>query len=130
MQLTVLTTLIFRNYHQVLVLLLRLRQICSHPSLIAEDASALVSPEEAKQGVKLVFSSELTRASRLVSEEFVVKMKEKIKNQTLARARPEGNVCTPVIQMIPLTNTTCTHSHPTVTSMTSVRSAMILWWML
>ncbi|KAF9527621.1 SNF2 family N-terminal domain-containing protein [Crepidotus variabilis] len=82
---------VLKNYHQVLVLLLRLRQICSHASLIAEGSNALVSPDEAKQGIKIVFSSELTRASRLISEEFVVKMKKKLREGALARISAEKN---------------------------------------
>ena len=79
-----------RNYHQVLVLLLRLRQICSHPSLIQEDGVAFVDPNEAD--VKPEFATELTRARRLVSPEFVDKMKEKFKQAALARIQAEKEV--------------------------------------
>ncbi|KAF8970384.1 P-loop containing nucleoside triphosphate hydrolase protein [Flammula alnicola] len=76
-----------RNYHQVLVLLLRLRQICSHASLIQEDGVAFVHPDEAD--VSPEFATELTRARRLVSSEFVAKMKEKFKQDALARMEAE-----------------------------------------
>ena len=79
-----------RNYHQVLVLLLRLRQICSHPSLIQEDGVAFVDPKEAD--VNLEFASELTRARRLVSPEFVDNLKEKFKASALKRIQAEKEV--------------------------------------
>lgn len=79
-----------RNYHQVLVLLLRLRQICSHPSLIQEDGVAFVRPDEAH--VKPEFATELTRARRLVSSEFVDKMVTKFKQQALTRMQAEKQV--------------------------------------
>ncbi|KAF4616900.1 hypothetical protein D9613_008762 [Agrocybe pediades] len=64
---------VLKNYHQVLVLLLRLRQICSHPSLIQEEGVAFVSHDD--EDVQTVFATELTRATRLVSAEFVARMK-------------------------------------------------------
>lgn len=84
--------LLYRNYHHVLVLLLRLRQICSHPCLIQEDGVAFVHPDEAK--VKPQFATELTRARRLVSSEFVEKMKEKFKQDALNRMQAEKQVST------------------------------------
>ena len=66
-----------RNYHQVLVLLLRLRQICSHPSLIQEGGVTFVDPNEAH--VNPEFATELTRACRLVSSEFVDKLKRNLR---------------------------------------------------
>ncbi|PPQ82538.1 hypothetical protein CVT25_007147 [Psilocybe cyanescens] len=80
---------VLKNYHQVLVLLLRLRQVCSHPSLIQEDGVAFVNPDEAD--VKPEFSTELTRARRLVSPEFVAKMKERFLQDALARIEAEKN---------------------------------------
>ena len=65
-----------RNYHQVLVLL-RLRQICSHPSLIQEGGVTFVDPNEAY--VNPEFATELTRACRLVSSEFVDKLKRNLR---------------------------------------------------
>lgn len=72
------------------MLLLRLRQICSHPSLIQEDGVAFVHPDEAH--VKPEFATELTRARRIVSPEFVAKMKEKFKQQALGRMEVEKKV--------------------------------------
>lgn len=86
-------TFIYRNYHQVLVLLLRLRQICSHASLISEDGDAFVQPHEVGNDFQLEFATELSRARRLVSEEFVAKMKAKYKNEALARMETEKLVC-------------------------------------
>ena len=52
-----------RNYSQVLVLLLRLRQICSHPSLIQESGSAFILPvDESDEGVSYEAREELERA--------------------------------------------------------------------
>ncbi|KDR76486.1 hypothetical protein GALMADRAFT_246858 [Galerina marginata CBS 339.88] len=78
---------VLKNYHQVLVLLLRLRQICSHPSLIQEDGVAFVHPDEAK--VKPEFATEMTRARRLVSPEFVIKLKEKFLQDARTRMEAE-----------------------------------------
>lgn len=69
------------------MLLLRLRQICSHPSLIQEDGVAFVHPDEAE--VQPEFATELTRAKRLVSPEFVTKMKEKFLNAVRVRMERE-----------------------------------------
>lgn len=78
-----------RNYHQVLVLLLRLRQICSHPSLIQEDGVAYIGPDEHFEDIKPEFATELTRAKRLISAEFVAKLREKYKNEALDRMEAE-----------------------------------------
>jgi SNF2 family DNA or RNA helicase len=81
-----------RNYHHVLVLLLRLRQICSHASLITEEGIAYVQPHEADDDFKIEFANELTRARRLVSDDFVTKMKEKFKREASARIEAERAV--------------------------------------
>ncbi|PPQ65989.1 hypothetical protein CVT26_010649 [Gymnopilus dilepis] len=79
---------VLKNYHQVLVLLLRLRQVCSHPCLIQEgNGKAFVRPDEAK--VKAEVATELTRARRLVSAEFVIDMKRKFLENALARMQAE-----------------------------------------
>jgi spermidine synthase len=75
------------------VLLLRLRQICSHATLLAEDGDAYVQSHEADEDFIIEFANELTRARRLVSEEFVTKMKEKFKREALARMEAEKAVC-------------------------------------
>ena len=78
-----------QNYHQVLVLLLRLRQICSHPALIQEDGVALVHPNEMDESVSAETRDELSRAMNLVSTEFVAKMKHKLKEIALRRMEAE-----------------------------------------
>jgi SNF2 family DNA or RNA helicase len=75
------------------VLLLRLRQICSHPSLIQEGRAAFVAPEEVDDDFKPELSTDLTRARRLVSPEFVTKMKQKFKEAVLERIKAEKEVC-------------------------------------
>ena len=72
------------------MLLLRLRQICSHPSLIQEGGVTFVDPKEAD--VNPEFATELTRARRLVSPEFVDKLKEKFKASALMRIQAEKEV--------------------------------------
>ncbi|KAG6855888.1 hypothetical protein H0H87_009686, partial [Tephrocybe sp. NHM501043] len=81
---------VLKNYHQVLVLLLRLRQICSHPSLIQEGGSGLTSPNEAEEDGSS-FNGELARARKLVSTEFVTKMKATFKASALQRMEVERN---------------------------------------
>lgn len=80
---------VLKNYSQVLVLLLRLRQICAHPSLIQEDGAAYMAPGEVDDDSAAELSTELTRARRLVSLEFVIAMKSKFKASALQRMEAE-----------------------------------------
>ncbi|KAG6905532.1 hypothetical protein DXG01_002192 [Tephrocybe rancida] len=81
---------VLKNYTQVLVLLLRLRQICSHPSLIQEGGTAYVSPEETEDETGSTASNaELARARKFVSAEFVEKMKANFKTSALERMEAE-----------------------------------------
>ncbi|KAJ2936849.1 hypothetical protein H1R20_g266, partial [Candolleomyces eurysporus] len=79
---------VLKNYHQVLVLLLRLRQICSHPCLILEDVGAFVPAEDVDHS-KPAVANELSRARKLMSEEFVDEMKAKMKQVVLQRIEAE-----------------------------------------
>ena len=81
-----------RNYHQVLVLHLRLRQVCSHPSLIKEHGVAFVHLDDVDSS-KPELATELSRARYLVSHEFVTKMKEKFREMTLKWMAAEKEVC-------------------------------------
>ncbi|KAG2140702.1 SNF2 family N-terminal domain-containing protein, partial [Suillus clintonianus] len=78
---------VLKNYHQVLVMLLRLRQICSHPALIQETSDALVAADQLVGEIDL--KAELSRAARLVSSEFVMKLKAKYFQCALARMQAE-----------------------------------------
>ena len=80
-----------RNYHQVLVLLLRLRQICSHPCLILENVGAFVPAEDVDHS-KPEVANELTRARKLMSEQFVNEMKDKMRRVVLQRMEAEKKV--------------------------------------
>ncbi|KAJ3514867.1 hypothetical protein NLJ89_g2121 [Agrocybe chaxingu] len=81
---------VLKNYHQVLVLLLRLRQVCSHPSLIQEDGRAFVGPGEAgEESVHAEPATELTRARNFVGPDFVKRMKDKFKQEALERLAAE-----------------------------------------
>ncbi|CAA7263247.1 unnamed protein product [Cyclocybe aegerita] len=81
---------VLKNYHQVLVLLLRLRQVCSHPSLIQEGGQAFVAPGEAgEESVHAEPATELTRACSSVGPDFVKRMKEKFKQEALDRLEAE-----------------------------------------
>ena len=73
-----------RNYHHVLVMLLRLRQICSHASLIQEKGVYFVPANELNQSPTDAFA-ELSRARQLVSPEFVAKMRDQFKEAALKR---------------------------------------------
>ncbi|KAJ3780230.1 SNF2 family N-terminal domain-containing protein, partial [Lentinula aff. detonsa] len=76
---------VLKNYHHVLVLLLRLRQCCSHPALIQEDGAPFVEPDEVDDDPGII----LKRARELVSAEFVYKMKAKFREAALVRMRAE-----------------------------------------
>ncbi|GBE87557.1 hypothetical protein SCP_1102340 [Sparassis crispa] len=80
---------VLKNYHQVLVLLLRLRQCCSHPSLIQEkdDAAFITAAEFNDKHYNRRY--ELSRAAQLVSPQFVEKMKAKFKQTVLQRMEAE-----------------------------------------
>ncbi|KAK1219704.1 hypothetical protein PQX77_017565 [Marasmius sp. AFHP31] len=80
---------VLKNYSQVLVLLLRLRQICSHPCLIQEQGGAFVMPDEVESETRPEVRRELARARDLVSPAFVVKMKERFKDEALKRIQAE-----------------------------------------
>ncbi|KAJ2912392.1 hypothetical protein MD484_g8028, partial [Candolleomyces efflorescens] len=79
---------VLKNYHQVLVLLLRLRQICSHPCLILENVGAFVPAEDVDHS-KPEVANELTRARKLMSEQFVNEMKDKMRRVVLQRMEAE-----------------------------------------
>ena len=71
-------------------MLLRLRQICVHPALIQESCDALVASNELNGERDL--NAERARAARLVSTDFVSKMKAKYKEAALTRMRAEKEV--------------------------------------
>lgn len=74
----------------MLVLLLRLRQVCSHPSLIQENGLAYVRPgEEADTSDR---NAELLRAAQLVGGAFVERERTKRKEIALARVAAEKKV--------------------------------------
>ncbi|KAL0578872.1 hypothetical protein V5O48_003105, partial [Marasmius crinis-equi] len=80
---------VLKNYSQVLVLLLRLRQICSHPCLIQEGGGAFIMPDEVENETRPEIRRELARARDLVSPAFVTKLKEKLKDEALKRIQAE-----------------------------------------
>ncbi|KAF9256614.1 hypothetical protein L218DRAFT_881400, partial [Marasmius fiardii PR-910] len=80
---------VLKNYHQVLVLLLRLRQICSHPCLIQEDGGAFIMPDEIEHESRPEVRKELARARDLVSQAFVIKLKERFIHEALERIQAE-----------------------------------------
>ncbi|PCH44932.1 hypothetical protein WOLCODRAFT_145249 [Wolfiporia cocos MD-104 SS10] len=79
---------VLKNYHQVLVLLLRLRQVCSHPCLIQEGNGAFISAADLDDHYHDK-SYELSRAAQLVSPEFVYNMQKKLKETMLRRMEAE-----------------------------------------
>ncbi|KZT22721.1 hypothetical protein NEOLEDRAFT_625750 [Neolentinus lepideus HHB14362 ss-1] len=80
---------VLKNYHQVLVMLLRLRQICSHPSLIYEEGGAFINAGDDDTLVQPEAKSELDRAAQLVSAEFVSRMRFRFKHAALHRMQAE-----------------------------------------
>ncbi|KAI0313327.1 SNF2 family N-terminal domain-containing protein [Amylostereum chailletii] len=80
---------VLKNYHQVLTMLLRLRQLCSHPCLIQENADAKALHDEFDEGRSSNSKDELTRAAELVSAAFVAKVKHQRKEIALKRITAE-----------------------------------------
>ena len=80
------------TYDTVLVMLLRLRQICCHPSLIQENGVASVAPGDLDEVGDHDTRGELIRAGEIISPGFVSKMKERLKYSTLRRLAAEKEV--------------------------------------
>ncbi|SJL12855.1 uncharacterized protein ARMOST_16287 [Armillaria ostoyae] len=80
---------VLKNYSQVLVLLLRLRQLCSHPSLIQEDGVAYIQPEEDEDNWRPEVKEELLRARKLLGGEFVSRLKRQFMEATQERMEAE-----------------------------------------
>ncbi|TDL24597.1 hypothetical protein BD410DRAFT_786110 [Rickenella mellea] len=87
---------VLKNYYQVLVMLLRLRQICSHTSLITEEDGVI--SDEALNETKLETREELIHAQTSVSREFVVKMKAKLREIALQRMAAEKESADAVVE--------------------------------
>ncbi|KAF5357721.1 hypothetical protein D9758_007422 [Tetrapyrgos nigripes] len=86
---------VLKNYSTVLALLLRLRQCCSHPALIQEDAGvAFLAADEIDDESRPGAGKELKRARDLVSTEFVDKVKEKLKAAALHKMKAENEQAT------------------------------------
>ncbi|GAA6004431.1 hypothetical protein JCM10207_000724 [Rhodosporidiobolus poonsookiae] len=83
---------VLKNYAHVLVLLLRLRQVCFHPSLVADAEQTLARKEEAKEELKTT----LERAIDQLSYAVVNKIKKTRLQTALDRmkAEKEGTECT------------------------------------
>ena len=72
------------------MLLLRLRQICSHTSLITEDEGVIVDHDFDISDSSL--RQELIRAQRMVSRDFVHHVRQRMKQIVLKRMQDEKNV--------------------------------------
>lgn len=77
----------------MLVLLLRLRQVCSHPSLIQENALAYIRPGE--EAVTSNRNAELLRAVEIAGSGFVERVRDKFREIALSRMAAEKAVCCP-----------------------------------
>ncbi|KAJ7190933.1 SNF2 superfamily protein [Mycena pura] len=88
---------VLKNYASVLVLLLRLRQLCSHPALIQEGGSYFLAPDEVDDPEE--YREELANARALVSSEFVKKMKAKFKDLALRRIQAEKESVDAVVEV-------------------------------
>lgn len=70
------------------MLLLRLRQICSHPCLIQEHGDAIIEDNFEDKNI----SPDLARAVRVMGSNFVTNMRSKMKEVALARLAAEKEV--------------------------------------
>lgn len=75
----------------VLVLLLRLRQICNHPALISE------REEDLEAAGRTRADAEVERATKSLGVEFVVKVRAKISDLETERMEAELTVREPVL---------------------------------
>ncbi|KAJ7039861.1 SNF2 superfamily protein [Mycena alexandri] len=78
---------VLKNYASVLVMLLRLRQLCSHPALIQENGTYFLAPDEVDEPEE--YRDELARAREIMPVDFVKNMKAKFKEATLRRMEAE-----------------------------------------
>ncbi|KAF7350506.1 putative ATP-dependent helicase C23E6.02 [Mycena venus] len=78
---------VLKNYASVLVLLLRLRQLCSHPALIQENGTHFLAADEVDDPEE--YRNDLSRARVVMSKDWVQKMKEKFKERALSRMQAE-----------------------------------------
>lgn len=76
---------VLKNYSQVLVMLMRLRQICVHPCLLKMYESAYEVKDTRPEDAKKV----LEDAARLVSNEYVVHVKKQLREAALDRMELE-----------------------------------------
>ena len=76
----------------VLVMLLRLRQVCCHPCLIQEGGAALVETSVLDEDATYDKQEELNRAAALVSVDFVEKMRKKFMEIAMERIEAEKTV--------------------------------------
>ncbi|GAA5838313.1 hypothetical protein JCM9279_003196 [Rhodotorula babjevae] len=77
---------VMKNYANVLLLLLRLRQVCFHPALIIDAEQTLASKEAAKQKVK----DELVRAKKELGAPFVSKIRSSRLEAAVDRVKTES----------------------------------------
>ncbi|GAA5891117.1 hypothetical protein JCM6882_006429 [Rhodosporidiobolus microsporus] len=76
---------VLKNYAHVLVLLLRLRQVCFHPALVMDAEQTLANKENAKEKNK----DEITRAADEVGMDFVNKVKKQRLELAVSRENAE-----------------------------------------
>ncbi|GAA5878832.1 hypothetical protein JCM1840_000729 [Sporobolomyces johnsonii] len=76
---------VMKNYSHVLVMLLRLRQVCFHPALVADAQATLERKEQQKYELK----DEVERAKTNVSAEFVRKAKKMRLEAAVERCKAE-----------------------------------------
>ncbi|KAJ7148251.1 SNF2 family N-terminal domain-containing protein [Mycena filopes] len=78
---------VLKNYASVLVMLLRLRQLCSHPALIQENGTHFLVPDEANEPEE--YRDEIARARAIMPADFVEAIQAKLKDVTLRRMEAE-----------------------------------------
>ncbi|KII91157.1 hypothetical protein PLICRDRAFT_104830 [Plicaturopsis crispa FD-325 SS-3] len=83
---------VLKNYVEVLVMLLRLRQTCAHAALIQENGMHMAfidADDMAEDHRPAEVLTELSRAKETVSAEFVAKMRDKFMQSALLRMQAE-----------------------------------------
>jgi SNF2 family DNA or RNA helicase len=75
-------------------MLLRLRQICSHPALIQEEMRSFITAAEAEE-LESARGKEIAQARWYMGADWVGKMKARFKELALQRIEAEKEVCGP-----------------------------------
>ncbi|KIY70851.1 hypothetical protein CYLTODRAFT_419390 [Cylindrobasidium torrendii FP15055 ss-10] len=90
---------VLKNFQSILVLLLRLRQVCSHPALIQENGVTVESEEDNAENWAEDKREELERARQIAGPDFVSTMRRRMKEDAKQRMEAEKQSADATIEL-------------------------------